>query len=136
MAPKFVLLLTFVTAVIGADINCDCNSDANKELWEYLAEISQDFADLTEEEKEMYSVIPGFLSPLLDCNCLSDRKKRSIATKVVPVEALSTSLDAEKKEIHPTRPTRLGHKIRYQTRSCPVGYVRIVYWCVPEEKIE
>ncbi|CAB3255110.1 unnamed protein product [Arctia plantaginis] len=136
MAAKFVLLLTFVTAVVGADINCDCNSDDNKELWEYLTKISLDFDDLTEEEKEMYSVLPGFLSPLFECNCLSDRKKRSITPKVRPLEILSTSLDAEKKENPTPKPTRLGHKIRYRTRSCPVGYVRIVYWCVPEEKIE
>lgn len=138
MAAKLIatcFLLALAGALVRAEDDCTCDprtEEDSRALWDFLKKLSgNDLADA--EDQEMRAVLPGVLSPLLECNCLEkNRRKRKITPEVEEVEKVDVEIPASAER----DPIREKKSIHFKTTRCAKGFVWIGVMCVREEYLE
>lgn len=134
MAAKFIIF-AFIVAAVGAEIADECLCDPPSELetkglWQFFKQLSTEVSDT--EDKNVLAVLPGELSPLLDCNCVEkNRKKRKILPEVTD-EAPETP---EPLDTPVADPGFESVPIGERSPKCPQGYVWFGILCVDENLV-
>ncbi|KAH9645016.1 hypothetical protein HF086_003346 [Spodoptera exigua] len=139
MASK-IIYLAFIAAAVSAVIADDCTCDPPSDLeasglWEFFKKLSSDRSESDTEDKNLLAVLPGELSPLLDCNCLEkNRRKRKVLPEVTD-EVPDTPETAETPQIPETQVSDSEDEsllIGVRSPKCPQGYVWFGILCVDE----
>ncbi|PZC73028.1 hypothetical protein B5X24_HaOG210167 [Helicoverpa armigera] len=131
MAAKLFCLfaLLAVAAVASADNDCNCEPLSeleNSALWEFFTKLSKEADPNDKTNQDLHAVLPGELSPLLDCNCLEkNRKKR----RILPESA------EEAKEIADFLDEADDSLVGLRTPKCPQGRVWMGIMCVDEKYV-
>lgn len=135
MAYKTLLFVAFA-AVYATDTNdlCPCNDMELKDvplLWNLMKQLSVDVPD---DEKSIYTVLPGELSPLIDCNCgENSRKKRKAVQTPENVPVSSENVKETEAVLHPLNFVKETKSRRVVDITCPLGMRRFGVTCVEEE---
>lgn len=137
MAAKVIatcFLLALAAAAVSAEDDCTCDPQTEEDsraLWDFLKKLSgNDLADA--DEQEMRAVLPGVLSPLLECNCLEKNRRKRKITPEVEEEKVELEVPASAEP----DPIREKKSIHIKTTRCAKGFVWIGIMCVPEEYLD
>lgn len=137
MAAKYIIfafIAAAVSAVIADDCTCDPPSDLEASgLWEFFKKLSSERGESDTEDKNLLAVLPGELSPLLDCNCLEkNRRKRKVLPEVT--DELPQTPETQENLDTPAVSDSEGELLPIGERSpkCPQGYVWFGILCVDE----
>lgn len=131
MSRVYFAVLLLVVSAYAADEECNCENmvEDEEKIWRYLKELS---IDVSEQDKVVYSVLPGVLSPLVGCVCDENtREKRKANPSEAPaIPESPESLESEDIEsrIQPVLPN-------VHSRNCPRGYRRFGFICVSEQDL-
>ncbi|KAJ0171176.1 hypothetical protein K1T71_013375 [Dendrolimus kikuchii] len=112
----------------AADEECNCENmiAPDEKIWKYLKELS---VDVPEEDRMVYAVLPGILSPLVGCECdENNREKRKVDPSEAPDVPESPESDYIESKIEPIVPN-------VHSRNCPRGHRRFGFICVPEQDL-
>lgn len=123
MAAKVFLLLALLAAVAYATNDCNCEGPTDEEatqVWEFFKTMSAQQEDPNNEY--LNAVLPGELSPLIDCDC--DKTERRRKRKILP-EVSEEDVDYSDESIGGIR----------KTPKCPHGYAWFGILCVDEKLV-
>uniref|UniRef100_A0A2A4KAE9 Uncharacterized protein n=1 Tax=Heliothis virescens TaxID=7102 RepID=A0A2A4KAE9_HELVI len=130
MASKLICFLALLALAALASAENDCNCDPpteleNSALWNFFTKLSKEVDPEDKNNQDLHAVLPGELSPLLECNCLEkNRKKRRIMPESAE-EARENNVEEEDE----------GSLDGLRSPKCPQGYVWYGILCVNEKYV-